>query len=178
MTRTLALDPALSCGWAFGDGNIEDHGVWYLKGSSSEHAGAPLNRMARFIRDAHDRFGIERIVFENASQGSHHENVKVFHNRLSGVIIAAADMIGATWGQYVPSTIKAFAGNGRYRKPQMIESLKRHYGIEVSSDDECDAVWILLLDQHRRSNPLAVEASKPKAKSRGRSRKPRDPTLF
>lgn len=176
-TPTLALDPALATGWAFGSGDQFEHGVWYLKGASAEHTGAPLIRMERLIREAHERFGVQRIVFENASQGSVHENVKVFHNRVSGVILATAAKIGATWDQYVPTTIKAFSGHGRYKKPQMIAALERHYGITVRSDDECDAIWILLLDQQRRSSPLAQVAAKTKRKS-ANGRKPKDPTLF
>lgn len=176
MTRTLALDPALNCGWAYHDGADMTSGVWHLKATSTEHAGAPLVRLERKIVELHELSGIERIVFENASQGSHHEQVKVFHNRVSGVILATASKLGCTWDQYVPSTIKAFAGHGRYKKHQMIESLKRHYGIEVRSEDECDAIWILLLDQHRRTSPLA-QASKPKLKAGGK-RKPKDPMLF
>jgi Holliday junction resolvasome RuvABC endonuclease subunit len=176
MTRTLALDPALSCGWAFGDGGLADSGVWCLKSSSQEHAGAPLVRLEKRIIEAVERFGIRRLVFEASAYGGDYPAVKQFHNGARGVMLATAFKLDLQWAEYVPSTIKAFAGSGRYKKPQMIESLKRHYGIEVRSDDEADAIWILLLDQHRRSNPLAMAASKPKVK-KGR-RKAKDPTLF
>lgn len=176
---TLALDPADLTGWAFGYRRQFGSGVWSIAGSDSEHAGARLVRLERHILDTHERFGVKRIAFENASLGSKHENTKVYHNRVAGVIIATAAKIGATWGHYAPTTIKAHAGHGRYDKPQMIAALKRHYGLNIHSGDEADAIWILLLDRHRRGSP-AVEVSKPaaKPKSGGRRRKPKDQMLF
>jgi Holliday junction resolvasome RuvABC endonuclease subunit len=174
--RTLALDQATSTGWAYGDGELFEHGAWFLSGGSSEHAGLLLVRLEKRILETHERFGVNHIAFENASLGSKHENTKVFHNRVAGVIVATSAKIGASWAQYAPTSIKAHAGHGRYDKPQMMAALKRHYDLDVTNGDEADAIWILLLDQHRRSNPLAMAASKPKVK-KGR-RKAKDPTLF
>lgn len=174
---TLALDTALTTGWAFGDGTQFEHGVWCLKGTATEHAGAPLKRLEDRIREAWERFGFERLAFEAAAYGGEYKAVKQFHNGARGVMLATAYKLGLQWVEYVPSTIKAFAGHGHYKKPAMIASLKRHYGIEVRSHDECDAIWILLLDQHRQTSPLAQEMAKPKAKRASR-RKPKDPTLF
>ncbi len=174
--RTLALDQATSTGWAYGDGEVFEHGAWYLSGGSSEHAGLLLVRLEKRILETHERFGIEHIAFENASLGSRHENTKVFHNRVAGVIVATAAKLGASWVQYAPASIKAHAGHGHYDKPAMMAALKRHYDLDVTNGDEADAIWILLLDQHLRNHPQAPKA-KPKAKQASR-RKPKDPTLF
>lgn len=178
MTRTLALDPALACGWAWSDDTEMIHGVWYLKASGSEHTGRPLQRLHEHILRMDASHGIDRVVFENASQGSAHEQVKVFHNRVSGVILAAAARIGATWDQYVPSTIKAFAGHGRASKEQMVAWLKSKMDITVRSDDEADAIWILLLDQHRRKYPQAAREAAAKKPKAVRERKRKAPRLF
>jgi Holliday junction resolvasome RuvABC endonuclease subunit len=174
---TLAADPALLTGWSFGRGEEFEHGVWSLKGGASEHAGAPLVRLEKHLVAAHERFGFERLVFEAAAYGSKHPATRQFHDCVRGVLIATAYKLDVAWAEYSPATIKAYAGHGHYKKPQMIAALERHFGIKVRSEDECDAIWILLLDQHRRSSPLAQAAPKPKAKSCGR-RKPKDPTLF
>lgn len=45
-----------------------------------------------------------------------------------------------------PTSIKLYAtGNGRARKPEMIEALFDEFGLQFSTDDEVDAYWIARL---------------------------------
>ena len=177
-TPTLALDPADDTGWAYGNWDTFEHGAWHIKASGSEHAGARLVRLEKHILDTHERYGVKRIAFENASLGSRHENTKVYHNRVSGVILATAAKIGATWEHFSPVTIKAFAGHGRYDKTHMMAALKRHYQLDVTNGDECDAIWVLLLDEQRRTRPAGSEPVKARKSKPPRRRKAKERTLF
>ncbi len=169
MIPTLALDTATKTGYCYADGQSLRSGVWMLSGSGSEHAGKPFQRLREFILDAHRAWRFRRLVFEASAYGGDFLAVKQFHNAARGVMLLVACELDLTWAEYVPATIKAFAGNGRFKKHDMIHALHRHYPdlANITSHDIADAVWLLKLDQHRQANPLAqLQEKKPKGRRR------------
>lgn len=169
----LALDPANNTGFAHSDGH---RGVWHLVASKTEHAGDRLNRLADYIRGAFDQWGFDSIAFEDASFGSPNPNIQAMHNELAGIIKAVAAQCDVACRGVKPASIKKFAtGNGRAKKHEMIRAAKVKLGIEVTSDDEADALWILAFAQ--AGFPQAE--SKVKAKpARRATKKAKAPTLF
>lgn len=157
--KTLALDPAQKCGFAHSDGH---HGVWLLTDRGTSLAEQHI-RLARLIEDAIERWGCDLLATENAGFGSHNPAVQAMHNERLGVIRLVAARLDVRVVTFQPTTIKSFAtGDGRAKKPQMIAALKRLVGIEVVSDDEADAVWILEL---AKRPDCWAPSSKPKAKA-------------
>lgn len=175
MTHILALDPALVTGYAHSSG---PRGVWLLSGSAGEHAGTRLTRLEDFIIDAHRAWTVERIAFERAAYGGDYLATKQFHNQLRGVILLAAAKIGATWEDFSPATIKKFAtDNGRATKQDMMRALKIQFGIETTSDNEADAIWILKLAEQRSASPF-VPKNPPGGPRRRRRRKSPQQRMF
>lgn len=168
-TRILALDPAQRCGFAHSNGK---HGVWVLtaKGTTLEEQHV---RLATLIDEAIELWGCDMLATENAGFGSHNPNVQAMHNERLGVIRLAAARHGAHIETFQPGTIKAFAtGDGRAKKPAMVAACKRMLGIDVDSDDEADAIWILELA--KRPDCWAKPVKKAKAsKAKPKGKKPR-----
>ncbi len=143
----LGLDPANRCGWAHTNGKS---GVWMLNTSGTEHDGNRLVRLERNIIEAHERFGVDRVAFELAAYGSPHLATKQFHNALRGIIIMTAAKIGATYEQFEPTTIKKFAtDNGRALKPDMVRACKTFLNLDITDEDEADAIWVRELAKQR-----------------------------
>jgi len=185
MIPTLALDPATRTGWAWTDGSDVRSGVWMLKGGASEHAGLPLVRLERLILETHSRLGIDRIVFERSAYGGDFLQTKQFHNQVRGIILATAAKIDASWADFSPTSIKAFAGHGSYGKPDMLRALHQHYPQwkPIKEENEVDALWILLLSEHHRTGapgpPHDTTFQAPtRKKKKPPTRKQHDPELF
>lgn len=173
--NTLALDTALRTGYAHSSGYS---GVWRL-GSPGDKSGHPMARLEELILEAHANWGVERLVFEAAAYGGKYLATKQFHNACRGVMIACAAKLNIAWAEYHPSSIKAFAGHGRFQKWQMVRALHMHYPelSGVTDDNEADAWWILKLDQHTLANPLAKLYAEAK-KKRPRRKKIKQQRFF
>lgn len=175
--RRLALDPATNTGWAYDDGRGNQRfGTWRLDVPKPKHAGERFRRLQLAILQVHHRWGIDEIVFEDAAYGSQFYSTKQFHNQMRGAISMAAAEIGAKYHGYVPTTIKKFAtGHGHASKQDMIRAAKIQLGIDVQSEDACDAIWVLEYAKHRARHPELTEiigAKKPKAKKQRRKQNP------
>jgi Holliday junction resolvasome RuvABC endonuclease subunit len=140
----LALDPAPMCGFAHSNGR---HGVWQLSASAQEHRGNRLVRLYEHVEEAFYEWGVDKLVFENASLGAgSYENAKTAHNEIRGVLLFAAARFKIPWAVVNPLTLKKFAtGNGHASKSQMVAAARTRLEIKVDSDDEADALWILAL---------------------------------
>lgn len=142
--KILALDPARLCGFAHTSGRS---GVWRLDDLGSG-IGAEHYRLAQLLEESIAAWGCEMIATENAGFGSHNPNVQASHNERLGIIRFVAQRHGIKFVAFNPGTIKVFAtGNGRAKKPQMVSACKTLLKIEVTSDDEADAIWIRELAQ-------------------------------
>jgi Holliday junction resolvasome RuvABC endonuclease subunit len=174
--KILAIDPATSCGFAIGDNKqLLAHGVWNLG------AGRPIEAQHRELENqllnAIAAYDCGMIATENAGFGSRNPAVQAMHNERLGVIRLVACRSGCEVRTFQPTTIKAYAtGSGRAKKPQMIASLKTHFGIEIDSDDEADAIWIW----HLATRPDCWAKKAATAKSKRKSKVPRgkQPKLF
>lgn len=138
----LALDPAQRCGYAHSAG---PRGVWLLTATGAAIEDQHM-RLEKLLDEAIELWGCDLLATENAGFGSHNPAVQAMHNERLGVIRLVAARHSIRVATFQPTTIKLFAtGDGRAKKPAMIAACQRLLGIDVISDDEADAVWILEL---------------------------------
>lgn len=176
--RLLALDPALSCGYAHSCGK---QGVWHLAGADGEHPGLRLTRLADHIHAIAAEEGLDELAYEQASFGAIHGKdgrqmvlvqVLQFHAELRAVVKLVAAELQIPFREYAPSTIKAMAtGSGRATKDQMLRAHKLQFGFDARTDDEADARFVLEL--LKQGTPSHAKAKKPK-KAGGKRRRERD----
>lgn len=171
--NVLAIDPAQRCGFAWSDGLRRHSGIWDL----GHRRGFELRRL---IFAKCDELPTDVIAFESAGFGSHNPATKALHEQLAGVIIACADELGLKCWAFNPGTWKVRAvghgrpGKGRRGKLRVMELLKLHHGIDVSDDNEADAIGLLLAAQ-QGPPPLSLKKERKRV---AKVVKARQPTLF
>lgn len=139
--RILAIDPGGRCGWAHSSG---EHGVWQLTGPASEHRGRRLIRMEAKLGELKDRLVVDRVVFEASPQVTRGQAARLVHGQYVGMILKFAASLDAPFAEVNVSTLKKFAtGNGHAEKHEMIRALQVRLGIDVTDDNEADAIWLL-----------------------------------
>ncbi len=165
--RILALDPAARCGFAFSGAKdrVEHSGVWLLA-ARGDDPGGQLQRLDDLLCEAIERWRPEVIVYELAGHGSHNMRAKAAHNEKCGVICLVANRYRLpAWG-YLPNVWKARAvGNGRATKQEVMRRLERFFGIEATSEDQADAIGVLLAAQQGRP-PEPVKKQQRRAEKR------------
>lgn len=169
--RILALDPATRCGWAYANtltsGQPALYGEWDLGVSGSEHAGNKLARLETRIETQITTLGVDKLAIEDASFGSINAATAAFHNMLRGVILLVAARHAVPFVLYKPATIKKFAtGHGHAKKPQMILAAKTLLGVETTSDNIADALFILELAKQENTALREAAADKKPVKRR------------
>ena len=170
----LAIDPGSIVGFAHSNGH---HGTWHVTIAGEEHRGNRLIRLYDHLEEAFYEWGIDKLVFENASFGAWgQEQAKVAHNEMRGLMVYFAAKHQLPWYAVNPMSLKKFAtGNGHAIKEQMIRACKTLLGIEVESDDVADAIWMLTMAQ---TGELDVERRLNKKSQRRRRGVVRQPKLF
>ncbi len=169
MTRILALDPASNTGWAHTNGLF---GVWRLR----ERNIASLDRehiyLERFLERAIASMGVDMIATENAGYGSHNPEVQARHNERLGVIRLVAARHQIELQTFNPMTIKMFAtGDGHADKHEMVAACNRLLNVQVTTNDEADAVWILHLAMRPDCwKPTNATKKKPKRKFKSKQK--------
>jgi Holliday junction resolvasome RuvABC endonuclease subunit len=179
--RILAIDPAARSGWAFGVTTASSQhpvtnlvtGVWLLA-ARGDDPGGQLRRFDDELTAAIARHRPEVIAYELAGHGSHNMLAKAAHNEKCGVIALVASRHGLpSWG-FQPNVWKARAiANGRAQKADVIRRLRMFFGIEARSEDEADAIGVLLAAQQGPPPP-----TKRQQRSAERKRAKKIPRLF
>ena len=144
----LALDPATTTGWATWSGAegqaVTSSGTWRID-DVDNRPGARLWRFYELLMERAREAQPATIAAEDAQFGSVNPDVKRFHAQLRGAIEMVAYRLNASVVFFKPTSIKAFAGNGRYKKPEMISAAKRHFGFVPRDDNEADALFVLAM---------------------------------
>lgn len=177
--RILALDPAAKTGYALGEGppmkaSVLQSGVWLITHDLDRHPGQRLERFEDFLLDSHKAWRFEALAYEKSTFGSHNPAVKELHAELAAVIrLVAARLAIPAWGYAIQTWKLRAVGNGGADKGQIIRTLATLYGIRVTSEDQADAVGILLAAQ-------IGEPPEPKraTERRVRRQRKREPKLF
>lgn len=152
--KTLALDPAASCGWAigesgrFGPENIR-WGTWTLhKAGKKEHPGQRLVRLRQKLFEAYREHRFERIVYEEASYGALNGQTSSRHSEKAGVILLVAAELELQATPIHPTTLKkALTGSGRAKKPDCVRAVAQRTNIDVGTEfDAADAIGLLFVE--------------------------------
>lgn len=153
----LAIDPAAKCGWAIGEDrpgspHVLAWGSWTLRGKGAEHPGRQLERLRAHLFRTQREFGIDRIVYEEASYGSINGTTSARHSEKAGVILLFACELDLPVRSVHPTTLKnRVTGSGRAKKPQVIRAVRLLTNIDVGGDaDAADAIGLLFC-----GNPVA-----------------------
>ena len=152
--KTLALDPAASCGWAVAD--VDDSGpvgvirwgTWTLnKAGKAEHPGERLVRLRKRLFEAFREHAFERIVYEEASYGATNGQTSARHSEKAGVILLVAAELGIEARPVAPATLKkALTGSGRAKKPDCVRAVQLRTNIDVGKEhDAADAIGLLFV---------------------------------
>lgn len=146
----LAIDPAISCGWALGDwgagaSGLIDSGTWKLA-SSSDHPGERYSTLWWNLVKSDSHSPPALLVYETGF----HRGLPATrsHWGLVGVLMAFAATHRIEVMELKPSTLKAHAGHGGADKAWMMKIARATFGRAPATNDEADA-W-LLYDYARR----------------------------
>ncbi|HEY3175660.1 MAG TPA: hypothetical protein VGK94_07855 [Candidatus Polarisedimenticolia bacterium] len=163
MTRLpliLAIDPAISCGWAVGDagagaGGLQRSGAWKLA-DPKDHPGQRFARLAALIREVHLTTPISLVVYES---GFHRGAAATrSHWGLVGVILGVAARYQLEVLAVNPSQLKAHVGDGANDKVVMMRRCKLIYGRDCKTSDEADAIWLYDYARHLWKVPRVERA--------------------
>lgn len=140
----LALDVATVTGWAWTDGERIEHGVWDLRVSGTARSGKKLEQLENQIYWMIEHYPIDVIAHEDLSVGSKGFSAAYFRGQCGGILELAASKNEIVVLPCHISSVKLFAtGNGAAKKPEMIHAARCKLGIDVTSPDEADALWVL-----------------------------------
>ena len=147
----LAIDPALSCGWALGDvgpggAGLIASGVWSLPGTG--HPGDRFHALHRkLVTLTENHHAIAMMVYEKAFHRGQHATES--HRGMIGIILAVAALRGIRALGVNASELKLHAtGHGASDKAAMIRYAVAIFNRTFESSDEADAA--MLYDFARR----------------------------
>lgn len=157
MPKTLALDPAASCGWALADVGPDGPdpaairwGTWTLNKSrrKGEHPGARLLRLREHLVEAYRADPFDRIVYEEASYGAINGSTSARHSEKAGVILLFAAMLQIPAEPVHPTRLKkALTGAGNAKKADCIRAVELRTNIDVGTEhDAADAIGLLYVE--------------------------------
>ncbi len=157
----IGLDPANNCGWCVvsDDQRTIAFGCWELNLKSDKHPGRRHERLRKLLFGAKRRFSITAIAYEDAVQGSHLFHVQQSHSELRGIIMLVAAELEIPTFAVNPMTLKLWlTGSGKAKKPDMIASVHRRFGINTNDDNEADAIAVAFYQLHQNRVALANES--------------------
>lgn len=144
----IGLDPSTHFGWAVldSDGNRIDSGVWEIKGDSWEGAGYRWLRLEKHLRiilkfhmapDNKLVLGYEAVKHRHRSSDA----ARAYFGCIA-VITKLCEELSVPYTGINISDIKTQAtGKGNASKEEMVSAANKHWSIEVSDDNEADALW-------------------------------------
>jgi Holliday junction resolvasome RuvABC endonuclease subunit len=164
--KIIALDPAAKTGFAYSSikDRVEESGVWNLGNSDSR-----LQSIDYLLTTAIRNCKPDVIAVEVATFGSVHAHVQRMHNELLGAIKLVALRERVDVWEFGISTWKARAvGKGNADKQGVMRGLRTFYGIDVTNEDEADAIGVLLAAQQ---GPPPEPARKQRSRQRKAEKK-------
>lgn len=149
LPKTVGLDTATHCGFAYTNGDILLSGVWWLEdGLDEKHM--KFVKLRAHLRKIHEEYGIEHIAFEAVRNSNQQGRAIICQSELQGNIKHFCDVYGISYSGYSPTEIKKhLTGFGGASKDDMVANAEKIYGFKPLSEDEADALGVL--DFHFRN---------------------------
>ncbi len=114
-----------------------------------------------------ERGGIDAVAVETAFCGRSPRSALAL-GQARGVALAAAGRAGLPVFEYAPAEVKrAFTGNGRAEKAQMVRMARTLFGVEARLADEADALAIAVCHLARSAS---LRPLPPRARESGKGR--------
>jgi crossover junction endodeoxyribonuclease RuvC len=120
-----------------------------------------LGMILEGLSDVLSRGGIDAVAVETAFCGRSPRSALAL-GQARGVALAAAARAGLPVFEYAPAEVKrAFAGNGRAEKAQMVRIARMLFGLDARRADEADALAVAVCHLARRgaSGPRSAPRS-------------------
>jgi len=119
---------------------------------TAERLGRLLDQLSLLL----DEGGIEAVAIETAFCGRSPRSALAL-GQARGVALAAAGRAGLPVFEYAPAEVKrAFTGNGRAEKEQMVRTARALFGVEARLADEADALAIAVCHLARRTGSHSI----------------------
>jgi Holliday junction resolvasome RuvABC endonuclease subunit len=140
--KVLALDLSTYTGFAHSCGIS---GVWNLNVKKDESKGMRLIRFRGKLNEILKAEGIDVILFETGvSYGAKHASGVLVQAELQGVLKLWCEDNGIEYRSYTPAEIKKHAtGKGNSKKDVMLAAARAKWSINITDDNQADALWIL-----------------------------------
>jgi Holliday junction resolvasome RuvABC endonuclease subunit len=156
MTRILSLDLATVTGWATHGGGVTTSGSQDFsryagcKSRPADHAGAPYERLRRWLVDKIAADKPEMIAYEGAGYFKSAAAAQLCIG-FRGVMLSVAAQHGIPLSVYAPSKVKQFwTGKGNADKDAMMAETQRRFpDLELTDSNEADALAVLHLHLSR-----------------------------
>jgi len=133
----LALDLSLTAsGWARA---LDDHGTIRTPKKGAERLGVILDEVAAL---AYGDQPVDVVLIEGYAYAAHNRAHQV--GELGGVIRLELWRAGVPFVEIAPPVLKKYAtGKGNSPKPELRMALYKRTGLDVSDDNQVDAVWLV-----------------------------------
>lgn len=119
---------------------------------TAERLGRLLDQLSQLLGEG----GIEAVAIETAFCGRSPRSALAL-GQARGVALAVAGRAGLPVFEYAPAEVKrAFTGNGRAEKEQMVRTARALFGVEARLADEADALAIAVCHLARRAGTLPI----------------------
>lgn len=145
--KLLAIDPADKCGWAMYNDGIITSGVWTLRPPKLKGYEGGGMRFARLMDNLNNLENVDRLAYEEVRR---HIGTAAAHSyggyKAKMMSWCEKQEPKVPYCVYSVSSIKKRAtGNGRASKEDVKLAAEKKFNIVCASDDESDALWILVL---------------------------------
>lgn len=141
----LGIDPGTKCGWALLDGDKRvASGVWDLASRRHEGGGMRYVRLRSYLAQICEANKIDAVAYEEVRR---HMGVDAAHV-YGGIVAHLASFCEQAKIPYrgIPvGTVKKVAtGKGNAKKDAMVAAAEARFGVQVTNDNEADALFIAL----------------------------------
>lgn len=142
--KILAFDPAEKFGWAIGDNNSNQHGMWDFKLKRDENFAFKLIRFKEKLMKLYYAEKPDFIVYERVS-GINSAAI-MSHSKFVAIIEVFCTENNIPFKGYSASEIKKHAtGIGNAGKKEMLKVAIKKYGYRGNDDNVADAICLLKL---------------------------------
>lgn len=141
--RIVGIDPGTNCGWCvLSDNKVEASGVWDLKPRRHEGGGMRYLRVRKYFEHILDTSKVDAVAYEEVRR---HRGVDAAHiyGGIVGQITAVCEEREIPFKAIPVGTAKKRAtGKGNASKDAMVEAANKEWQLNITKDDEADALWM------------------------------------
>lgn len=140
-----ALDLATTTGFSSISHGVVCSGIFKCREKPKEQWGVCFLRFRDWLRDWLEQEKPEKLYYESVMRFSSSSAARVYCGLLAVTLMECevwgVDVVGVSVG----TIKKAFTGNGRASKQEMIDEASKRFGIKILDDNHADSLAILSL---------------------------------